>query len=312
MDQNKEKILLSICIPTYNRGEILYKTLEAYVNDPEFDERIEIVISDNCSSDNTQVICQKYVAKYSNIFYYRNDLNITDRNFAKVLSLGKGLYLKLMNDTISMKKGTLKSIINILSLEKNEMKPTFFYQNINFLHSNEIVLCSNLNELVSNVSFYIGWIANFGIWRKDLESIENKDRLTHLQFTVVDLTIRIITRNTYNTIHFADYYNVADLNSKGGYNVFQTFGIKYLSLYEEYLKVGKLRKKTYNTEKYRLFRYFLIPWFQILVIQKDKRFVFNKENAVKILLENYRYNPYFYLGLTFLYLRHFCPRNNSN
>lgn len=304
MDKNENNILLSICIPTYNRGEILAKTLEVYINDPEFDERVEIVISDNCSTDDTREICQKFINNYSNIFYYRNDLNITDKNFVKVLSLGRGKYLKLINDTVSMKPGTLKSILIILDTVKYETSPILFYQNIDFLNSNEIVYCSNLNELVSNVSFYIGWIANFGIWRKDFESLEIKDRLTHLQFTIVDLTIRLVNKNKCNIIHFGDYYDVANLKSKGGYNVFETFGIKYLSLYNEYIETDLLQRKIFNVEKYRLFRYFLLSWYQTLVLFKDKKFTFNKKDAIKNMLENYRYNPYFYLGILYVRFKH--------
>ena len=47
-------ILLSLCIPTYNRVETLTVMLERVVHDPDFDEEVEIVISDNCSTDDTE------------------------------------------------------------------------------------------------------------------------------------------------------------------------------------------------------------------------------------------------------------------
>jgi abequosyltransferase len=290
--------LLSICIPTYNRGEILNKTIATYLSDPAFDERVEIVISDNCSTDNTEELINIYLGKYSNVKYNKLQKNIgPDLNMNAVLSMGRGLYLKLMNDTVSMNPGVLKSMLDNLSLYKIEMKPVFFYQNISFLHSDEIHYCSNLNDLVPNVSFWITWIANFGTWRKDFESLTDRDRYAHLQFPHTDWMIRTITKNSNSIIHFGDYYNVAELNSKGGYNVFQTFGIYYLSLYDEYLKTNVLSKRIFNREKYRLFRYFLMIWYKTLIISKDNKFVFEKKNANKILMKNFKFKPYFYIGI---------------
>lgn len=301
MDKCSENILLSICIPTYNRGEILDKTIQGYVTDQVFDERVELVISDNCSTDNTRSIVEKYMRIYKNIKYNCNDENIIDANFIKVLSLGRGKYLKLMNDTVTLNSGVLKSMLDIIILNMKDLKPIFFYQNISFLNSNKILCCSTLNELVSNVSFYIGWITNFGVWREDFELLENKDRLIHLHFIQTDLTIRLLNRNKCMIIYFADYYKVANLINKGGYNLFHIFGLNYLAIFEEYLKLNILKKKIFRVEKYRLFRYFLIGWYRTLILFKDKRFAFEKRDAIKILLRNYRYCPYFYLGIIYLY-----------
>ncbi len=298
------EILLSICIPTYNRGTILEKTLEEYVKDPAFDERVEIVISDNCSIDSTEEVVSKYLNQYKNIRYIRLPENIgPDLNMSTVLSMGRGLYLKLMNDTVTLKPGALKMICDILKSNKNEMNPILFYQNISFLEKKESVIYSNLNELVANVSFWITWISNFGIWRKNFEELDHKNRLAHLQFPHTDWTFRIAEKSKSGIIYFGDYYNVAELNSKGGYNVFYTFGVNYLSLYDEYMKSKALDKNIYNAEKYRLFRYFIMSWYQTLVLSEDKKYIFEKNDALKILLKSYKFKPYFYLGISYLYVR---------
>lgn len=305
------KIILSICIPTYNRCEVLDKTLETYVTDDAFDERIEIIISDNCSTDHTEKVVGKYLNKYHNITYERLQKNISaELNYISVLSRGTGLYLKLMNDSVSLKPGVLKTILNIINSGKNEMNPIFFYQNICFSHSNEVIHCDNLNDLVSNVSFWITWIANFGIWRKDFETLENKDKAADLQFTQVDWTFRIINK-TGGIIHFGDFYSGAELKNKGGYNVFEIFGINYLSLYKEYLESKSLSYSVFNTEKYRLFRHFLMGWYQILVLTKESKYIFEKNDAIKILMKNYKYKLYFYLGIIFLKLRSSLKQSNS-
>src|SRR5574344_233019 len=94
--------LISICIPTYNRGNILFRCLKSICAQNIFKNtsQIEIIISDNVSEDSTPYIVNYFKKKFPDkIFYYRNDTNISDRNFPKALSYGHGIFLKLLNDT---------------------------------------------------------------------------------------------------------------------------------------------------------------------------------------------------------------------
>lgn len=57
--------LLSICIPTYNRSQYLKETIDSIIGQEEFkSENVEIVISDNCSTDDTEIVCKKYIEQY--------------------------------------------------------------------------------------------------------------------------------------------------------------------------------------------------------------------------------------------------------
>ncbi|MBQ3834188.1 MAG: glycosyltransferase family 2 protein, partial [Elusimicrobia bacterium] len=91
---NNEEPLLSICIPTYNRAEYLTQILNSIVENEGFGKDVEVVISDNCSTDNTEEVCKIFTEKYSNIKYFKqpNPTYIADQNFIDVLSLAKGKY----------------------------------------------------------------------------------------------------------------------------------------------------------------------------------------------------------------------------
>ena len=66
---------LSICIPTYNRSSDLANVIEKFIPIIK-NENIEIVISDNNSSDNTTDVLAPFLDKYSFIKYYKNDFNM--------------------------------------------------------------------------------------------------------------------------------------------------------------------------------------------------------------------------------------------
>ena len=64
--------LISVCIPTFNRAKCLKDCLDDIViqfKDEEVAKKVEVVILDNISKDNTEKIVDEFAQKYSNIKY---------------------------------------------------------------------------------------------------------------------------------------------------------------------------------------------------------------------------------------------------
>ncbi len=76
--------LVSILIPTYNQADILENAIDSALSQTY--ENIEIIISDDCSSDSTEEICRKYLTD-KRINYFRNPLNL-----GRVANYRKSLY----------------------------------------------------------------------------------------------------------------------------------------------------------------------------------------------------------------------------
>ncbi|MBU2102348.1 MAG: FkbM family methyltransferase, partial [Candidatus Omnitrophica bacterium] len=71
--------LLSICIPTYNRANKLSRllmTLKAELFLLNLDSKIQIIVSDNASTDDTYRMMSSYVAANPNITYIRQPTNL--------------------------------------------------------------------------------------------------------------------------------------------------------------------------------------------------------------------------------------------
>ena len=56
-----DNILLSICIPTYNRASYLNVCLDRVVEQITIDMPVEVIVSDNCSTDHTLEVASKYL-----------------------------------------------------------------------------------------------------------------------------------------------------------------------------------------------------------------------------------------------------------
>jgi glycosyltransferase involved in cell wall biosynthesis len=83
--------LVSIGVPVYNGEEFLRKSLDSLL--AQTYQNIEIIISDNASTDRTAEICKEYEQKDHRIRYYRNDINIgVVKNFRRVFQLSSGEY----------------------------------------------------------------------------------------------------------------------------------------------------------------------------------------------------------------------------
>lgn len=71
------KPVLSIAIPTYNGAKYIREALDSIITQlDDVDEEVEIVISDNASTDQTPEIISEYQKKYPFIKYFRNDENL--------------------------------------------------------------------------------------------------------------------------------------------------------------------------------------------------------------------------------------------
>lgn len=109
--------LLSISIPTYNRETCLGTCLDSIVsqfeNESSLLEQVEIVISDNASSDHTEELVQTYQKKYNNITYKKNEENIGfDKNLLQVIAMSSGTYCLTLGDDDALFDGSLRYLLS--------------------------------------------------------------------------------------------------------------------------------------------------------------------------------------------------------
>lgn len=84
--------LISFCIPTYNRAQYLRETLACIL--PQLGPDVEVVISDNASTDETWEVVELYQRKFPGIRYISNKTNLGyDRNLLSCLEHASGEYV---------------------------------------------------------------------------------------------------------------------------------------------------------------------------------------------------------------------------
>lgn len=291
MENNSPAPLLSICIPTYNRAEYLREALENITSDPAFDDKVEVVVSDNASTDHTQTVGEEYASKYQNVHYFRNPENVRDANFKLVLSRANGLYLKLSNDTLRYRPGAIARIVSAIQTS-DRITPLFFYNSTPFSSSGEWGCANDTNTFLNQVAYFIGWIANFGLWKSDLDCLDVSPLYTKLQFAQVAWTLEIVKKYNAATIYFGDFYYTHEPIKKGSYNLFK---VQISNLFKILRDYG-LKGYSYELAKYRIFRYHALPLFYSFIFLKNKT-GFDLTDSWKTIFKEYWCRPYMYPGI---------------
>ncbi|WP_295664899.1 glycosyltransferase family 2 protein [uncultured Mucilaginibacter sp.] len=84
--------LVSVVMATYNGSRFLREQLDSIVNQTY--PNLEIIVVDDCSTDDTVAILNAYAAKYANIKVYVNEVNLGYvKNFEKGLLLSTANYI---------------------------------------------------------------------------------------------------------------------------------------------------------------------------------------------------------------------------
>ena len=123
-----DRPLVSIGVPVYNGAAYFQAALESLLSQTY--PHLELIISDNASTDDTPIICREFAARDTRIRYSRNTSNLgATYNFQRVLDLARGpLFMWAAHD--------------------DEWEPEFVEANVNMVLRDPTVIAS-----ISKVEF---------------------------------------------------------------------------------------------------------------------------------------------------------------
>ena len=105
--------LLTIAIPTYNRAGCLRELLTILIDQLKDERRVEMIISDNASPDETPAVVQDFVDRGLQVRYIRNTQNIgPDPNFLQCFEQARGKYVWLFSDDDLIVPGGVAKILH--------------------------------------------------------------------------------------------------------------------------------------------------------------------------------------------------------
>lgn len=186
-------VTLSICIPTYNRSECLKDCLNSVLASVAGHERdIEIVISDNASTDDTASIIRSFQITYPWIRYHRNEENIGgDPNIYLVSTMGLGEYIWIFGDDDKMEKDAVATVIkqidagyNLIICNYSVWAKDFSYiKKINGLRLTHDEVYDNPDELMKHIGYHMGYISTIITKREIYFKIPVSEYLYYMDYS---------------------------------------------------------------------------------------------------------------------------------
>ena len=178
--------ILTIAIPTYNRENLLKRAIESII--PQMNEKVELLISDNASTDGTEQL----VKKYEGINYIRNVSNIgPDANFLQCYTQSSGKYILLLGsddillpDAIDSMLYALKDkeyslvFINHGSFENNNTQNLKYY----IEPSQKVLSTSSKKEFMEIAAYQLTYMSSFIMSKKLFERIDKPEKYNSTNF----------------------------------------------------------------------------------------------------------------------------------
>jgi abequosyltransferase len=114
----QDNLMLSICIPTYNRSTYLKAALNSIFSQVEgsWNDSVEVCVSDNASTDDTESVVSEFQTDSRlRVIYRRNEQNLgADRNYLRVIELATGKYCWFLGSDDVIKPGAIAKILSEL------------------------------------------------------------------------------------------------------------------------------------------------------------------------------------------------------
>jgi glycosyltransferase involved in cell wall biosynthesis len=292
--------LVSICIPTYDRELFLAQALDSVLG--QMGDEVEIVISDNASTDGTQDMVRAYQAKHPEIAYYRNAANLGfDKNVLLAIERARGRYVWLLGSDDLLNPGAIDAFRSALRDRPDLVMAWVNYEvrdrDLKMQQTDQVLrLRRNLyfadaNRLLAKVGHQLSFMSSL-VLRRDIAMACLAEVEPFVGGMWVQLVLTLLVAKRGPTAVIAQASVVRRLNySPGDYEYFGTFSVGLNACLRQAVRLGYSR--------------FRIAWImnRVLLIgpigQQIWHLKANREpglrEARRILVREYRWFPAFWL-----------------
>ena len=282
----ENNLLLSICIPTNGVVEWIIPAIYSIYSQGVDNNEFEVVVTDNGEKDDLEIAVSQF--EYPNFHYYRTK----SRGFENQIDAFEkcsGEFCKMLNHRSKMLP--VSRLLEVVKKYKEE-KPIIYCAE-GHVKGGEYVECENVDKFVRSLNYFISWSAGTGVWKEDLKDVRKKkiDKM----FPHIVFLLGLRNESKY-VIWNQEYEQMGDDSGKGGYDLFDTFAVHFLDIFNGLLREGRIQQKTFYYVKKELLR-FLVKLYKDEVVLPTKH---------TFILQNIRRNVKTYYGNLGFYMMVVC------
>jgi glycosyltransferase involved in cell wall biosynthesis len=246
--------LLTIGIPTYNRARCLERLLAILGKELEGETRVELLVSDNASTDGTSSIVDAYRAGGKALRYIRNAENLgADRNILQVFNLALGKYVWIFSDDDLMAPGTVRRVLEAVSAKTYELICVTAYfsksENIQlrkFTPARDLEF-ANANDLARRVHVLFTFISGVIINKERVSETAHPPFESLFDTSLGQLGPFFTALNCHRrSLLIRDPLVTATANRSVGYGLYRVFGTNLAKITNEWIEDESVRRSIIN------------------------------------------------------------------
>lgn len=236
MGSTDTRPLLTMCIPTWNRAEELRLLLEVLTPQLMQAPDVELLISDNHSTDHTPAVVEQAISAGLRCRYVRNAENIgADANFLQCYRMAQGKHVWIFGDDDVLLPGSLLFVLKLLRRRAYEL---IYLQPFGFVHEvserGQADAAPEVREFTDPVEFlqaagHRGDLVMLSAVIFDKERIEAEPYPPFEEGNGTNLlqmgwVFTALKRMRAGLVVNRGLYAVSEANPRRGFNVVRTFG----------------------------------------------------------------------------------------
>lgn len=245
--------LLTLAVPTCNRAACLQELLSLLVDQLTAEPRVEFIISDNASADETPAVVQGFVDRGLSLRYIRNPQNIgADANFLQCFQQARGRYVWLFSDDDLIVPGALAKILRYCedTYDLIWLAGSSFAQPhvpVAAKPGHDAVQITSAREFAKYVHVFFTFISANIINKDTVLSAGPKAFSNLIGSSLAQLGWTYTALNQFTRgLYVREKLIAVRANNTGGYKLFHVFGPKLATITKEWLASGELAEIILN------------------------------------------------------------------
>lgn len=255
--------VLTIAIPTYKRASFLRSNLEQLLAELEGVPAglVEVLVSDNCSPDNTTEVVHEIQAKGLPIHYVRNKENIgSDANIAQSFNLAHGQYVLIQGDDDLFVDGALLQVLDWLAKREYgviSLRAYGFEQDFRAEYpgaGGKQLEYQDAGAFLAEIGAAMTLISANIINKRFLPGVD-ANHFCGSNLVQVHLLLQAALKGEANLIS-SQYLIACKRNNSGGYNFFKVFIDNLFGILDQYQGHGLSKGAISSIERGMLLKFF--------------------------------------------------------
>lgn len=279
--ENKE-LLLSICIPTNGIVEWVIPVIESIYSQGVDNSLFEVVVTDNGDKDDLQTAVRQF--RFPNFHYSRNNSK-GFTNQIEAFEKCQGVFCKMLNHRSRMMPGSIEAILGIVRKYQSQKPILYFAEGL--AKGGDIIECKNTDEFVKSLGVWCSWSAGVGAWKEDIKGIRSAEIDSTFPHTALLFEIR--EKSEY-VIWNGLYEIMSSDEGKGGYDLFNAFGVKLLDLLNKLRIKGVISIHNYLFLKKDVYAFLQEQYLrEVLLPTKHSFIIKNVRESVEVYFGRFYY-----------------------